>query len=312
MAEMSQKAPLLTVSALRIVEIFYTDRRRMIKHTKRPSDKPLPLRVHGPAGRGRPREREAPPERMEEGARHLEDLKAQAHVLLAAILGAGPVMALQMIAVQSQLVGHPPDAGPERIVDLVVRLTPAIGAQSGFARILRGATITFARKGFESARIEDILAAGDISARSFYQFFRSKYDVLAALSDVFLSLVTHMAKEAARSPATARDKLRAFARALVAGTAVAEGLAPVVVSEAQRPSTPLEAYYERVRAEVAAILAPIYTDLAGGPVESRWIRARLGAAMAASLELHLGAATTPADFERSEQLLFELLLPSTP
>jgi AcrR family transcriptional regulator len=282
----------------------------MIKRTKRPSDKPSPLRVHAPAGRGRPREREAPPERMEEGARYLEELKAQTLVLLAAILGAGPAMALQMLTVQSQLVGHPPDAGPERIVDLVIRLTPAIGTQSGFARILRGATITFARKGFESARIEDILEAGDISARSFYQFFRSKYDVLAALSDVYLSVVSHMAKEAARSPASAEDKLRAFARALVAGTAVAEGLAPVVVSEALRPSTPLETYYRQVRAEVAAILAPIYADLAGGPVEDRWIRAHLSAAMAASLELKLGAATLPGDFERSERLLFQLLVPS--
>ena len=70
---------------------------------------------------------------------------------------------------------------------------PRVGAPAGFdlgaqlqrTTILAAAGQVFAHKGVTTARVEDILLEADIARRTFYRYFASKEDVLAALYELW-------------------------------------------------------------------------------------------------------------------------------
>jgi len=259
---------------------------------------------------GRPREHEAPPTRAREAARLLDELKRQGVTLFGGLLPIGPDAVLHLLALESRVAGddHEP-AGSARVLEMLLRLSEGVGIQSGFARALRGAVIAFTTLGFDDARIEDILAAGKVSPRTFYQFFRSKHEALAALSDLFLTVVVEVARKELGLPGTTDERLRKLARILVGGVALLERMAQIVISEALRPGAPLETLYERFRSELGAIAAPLY----GPPLEPVALteaRVRLIAAMGATLELRLGRRSTPDELRAGEDLVYAILKPS--
>jgi AcrR family transcriptional regulator len=259
---------------------------------------------------GRPREHEAPPARADEGARLLDELKRQGVALFGGILPIGPNAVLHLLALEARLTGeeHEP-AGSARVLEMLLRLSEGVGIKSGFARVLRGAVIAFTVHGFDDARIEDILVAGKVSPRTFYQFFRSKHEALAALSDLFLTVVVDVARTELTLPGAADEDLRKLARILVGGMALLERMAQIVISEALRPGSPLEALYERFRSELGAIAAPLYGPN-GQPEALTEARVRLIAAMGATLELRLGRRSTPEELRSGEELVYEILRPS--
>jgi AcrR family transcriptional regulator len=190
-----------------------------------------------------------------------------------------------------------------------LRLSEGVGINSGFARALRGAVIAFTAHGFDESRIEDILAAGQLSPRTFYQFFRSKHEALAALSDLFLTVVAEVARKEVGLAGTDEERLRRLARILVGGVALVERMAQIVIGEALRPGAPLETLYERFRQEMGAIAAPMF----GPPDDEAALleaRVRLIAAMGATLELRLGRRSSPEELRRAENLVYEILKPS--
>jgi len=251
-----------------------------------------------------------PPTRAEEGARLLNELKRQGVALFGGILPIGPNAVLQLLALEARVAGeeHEP-AGSARVLEMLLRLSEGVGIESGFARVLRGAVIAFTAHGFDDARIEDILVAGKVSPRTFYQFFRSKHEALAALSDLFLTVVVEVARKELALPARADEKLLKLARILVGGMALLERLAQIVISEALRPGSPLETLYERFRSELGTIVAPLY-GLSGEPAALVEARVRLIAAMGATLELRLGRRSTPEELQSGETLVFEILRPA--
>jgi AcrR family transcriptional regulator len=259
---------------------------------------------------GRPREHEAPPTRADEGARLLDEMKRKGVTLFSGILPIGPDAALQLLALESRMAGtdHEP-AGSARVLEMLLRLSEGVGIQSGFARALRGAVIAFTAHGFDDARIEDILVAGKVSPRTYYQFFRSKHEALAALSDLFLTVVVEVARREIPVEGTVDERLRKLARILVGGMALLERMAQIVISEALRPGSPLETLYERFRSELGAIAAPMYGP-PGDQAALTEARVRLIAAMGATLELRLGRRSTPDELRAGEELVYEILRPS--
>jgi AcrR family transcriptional regulator len=259
---------------------------------------------------GRPREREAPPARADEGRRLLDELKRQGVSLFGGILPIGPNAVLQLLALESRLTGDGQErAGSARVLEMLLRLSEGVGIESGFARVLRGAVIAFTAHGFDDARIEDILAAGKVSPRTFYQFFRSKHEALAALADLFLTVVVEVARMEFGRKGTAEEELQTLARILVGGMALLERMAQIVISEALRPGSPLETIYERFRSELGAIAAPLYGPV-GRAISLTEARVRLIAAMGATLELRLGRRSTPEELRAGEDLVYEILRPS--
>src|SRR5262245_18255916 len=61
-----------------------------------------------------------------------------------------------------------------------VTLTTRLG--QGF--IVSAAGKVFARRGFDATRVEDILQAAPVARRTFYKYFSSKEDVLAAIYEL--------------------------------------------------------------------------------------------------------------------------------
>jgi AcrR family transcriptional regulator len=69
------------------------------------------------------------------------------------------------------------------------------------APILAAAMQVFARCGVENTRVEDILIAANVARRTFYKYFRSKQDVLAALyEDTTAELLRSIAAARAQDP----------------------------------------------------------------------------------------------------------------
>src|SRR5688572_3670327 len=66
-----------------------------------------------------------------------------------------------------------------------VALAGDLSAQLARNSILTAATRLFARDGITTVRVEDILVEAEIARRTFYRYFASKEDVLAALYEVW-------------------------------------------------------------------------------------------------------------------------------
>jgi AcrR family transcriptional regulator len=247
--------------------------------------------------------------RADEGAKLLEELKRQAVGLFGGVLPIGPESVLQLLALESRLAGRDAEgSGSARVIEMLLRMAEGVGNNSGFARVLRGAVIAFAERGYDETRIEDILAAGSVSPRTFYQFFKSKQEALAALSDLFLTVVVEVARKELVPTLSREETLHRLSRILVGGIALVERMAQIVIGEALRPGAPLEALYERFRTEMGAIVAHAYGP-EGDPATVKEARVRLIAAMGATLELRLGRRSTPDELRWAEAIVYDVLAP---
>ena len=56
-----------------------------------------------------------------------------------------------------------------------------LGVRLARGAVLAAAVGVFSKHGIEATRIEDLLEASNVSRRTFYKYFRSKDEVLAAL-----------------------------------------------------------------------------------------------------------------------------------
>jgi AcrR family transcriptional regulator len=94
-------------------------------------------------------------------------------------------------------------------------------------RLADAALATFARKGYESTRVEDICQSAGIARATFYRHFSGKEDVLMALVDQLVVELDRMAADL--DPVTADAAGLASLRGLVvANLAIAERWAPIV------------------------------------------------------------------------------------
>lgn len=77
-------------------------------------------------------------------------------------------------------------------------------------QILDAAERIFSRKGFDKARMDDIVQEAGLSKGSLYWYFKSKDELIRALLDrVFISEVRE-AEALAEQPGSSEDKLKAF------------------------------------------------------------------------------------------------------
>lgn len=106
-------------------------------------------------------------------------------------------------------------------------------------RLLQAAAGAFAKHGIRDATVDDILEAAAISRRTFYQYFRSKDELLIALFTVSCELLLQVLRgEIQRGPDATRiercvETYLAFRTR--AGTIMLE-----LEAEARRPGSPLE------------------------------------------------------------------------
>ena len=130
------------------------------------------------------------------------------------------------------------------------------------SRLLQAAAGVFARHGIREATIDDLLEAGGVSRRTFYQYFRSKDELLVALFSVSCELLLQALRdEIRRASGPARiercvDVYLAFRRR--AGRIMQE-----LEAESVRPGSPLEAMRQDLLDAASRELAAQIVDEAG-------------------------------------------------
>ncbi|MEW6775097.1 MAG: TetR/AcrR family transcriptional regulator [Bdellovibrionota bacterium] len=248
------------------------------------------------------------PSRAEQGAKYLAELKRQGSLLFRRILPMGPQAFEFLQSAERDIVGGKQKA-PPTVLDLLLRLSEAVGADSGYARILRGASEVFARRGFEEARIEEILACAKVSPRTYYQFFRNKNEVLEALFDLYVSVWLEIAENEVKRGASPEEKILRFAMVYAGAMAVAGPLAPILMTESLRPGTAVARRYETVREKFLEILLPVYGELRRGEVDPAWARSHLAAAHGLAVGLRLGATSPITEVAKATSLFLEILTP---
>jgi len=78
--------------------------------------------------------------------------------------------------------------------------------------LLKAATRVFARKGYWSASISDIIRAAGVARGTFYIYFRSKQDIFAAIVNDFREEEKSLIRADEQDPPVTRENLRARTR----------------------------------------------------------------------------------------------------
>lgn len=121
-------------------------------------------------------------------------------------------------------------------------------------RILRGAVQVFGKLGFGATSVEAILAAAEVSRRTFYKEFRSKEDVLRELFESSVQRLLTAVRDASNSKAPARERLAAGIEAYLTVHSNAGALARVLLLEQFSPGSPLCAQRDAAMAAFGALL----------------------------------------------------------
>jgi AcrR family transcriptional regulator len=122
-------------------------------------------------------------------------------------------------------------------------------------RILRGAARAFGERGYSASSVEAILAAAEVSRRTFYRTFRSKEDVLRTLFDNSVDMLVRAVREASEPRTGNTDFVVASVEAYIRVHANAGPLARVLLLEQFSPGSPLAAQRNRAHATFTKLIA---------------------------------------------------------
>lgn len=158
--------------------------------------------------------------------------------------------------------------------------------------------------GVESTRVEDLLLSSGVSRRTFYKYFRSKEDVLAAVYE-------HVTSELLSAVGTceAGDPLAAIRRTLDAYLELHvhnPRIVRVLQEHAVRADSPLSPIRQRFRAELVKLLGEAFTRATGRRAEPLMFVALVSALEGVSLEI-LAGKPQRAEVARAGATLHALL-----
>ena len=125
-------------------------------------------------------------------------------------------------------------------------------AQNG---ILAAAAGVFTKKGAVATRVEDLLKAADVARRTFYKYFSSKEDVLAALYEVATGEIV---RAIALQAGGGGDPLAALHRGIdfyLDYHVSSGGLIKILAEHAIRSDSPLAPLRRRFREQVVELMA---------------------------------------------------------
>jgi len=105
-------------------------------------------------------------------------------------------------------------------------------------RILEAAAQTFLRTGFTRATVEDVLGSAGVSRRTFYQFFKSKQDVLSGLFSLSSGMLVHgIRMTMSQAGPKLEDRLQAALNAYLTVQLQGGELLSILQTEAIRPDS---------------------------------------------------------------------------
>jgi AcrR family transcriptional regulator len=174
----------------------------------------------------------------------------------------------------------------------------------GQGPVIAAAARVFAERGFGDTRVEDILEASGIARRTFYKYFASKEDVLAAVYELATGeLLRAMRDVAADEPLQAvRLGLDLFLDYHVENVA----LLRVLVEQALLSDSPLAAARRRFRADLVQLLDGAVRRATGEANDPMLYAALVSALEGTSLDLFATGAS-PQQVARAKRVMHLLL-----
>jgi len=135
-----------------------------------------------------------------------------------------------------------------------------IGEAQARGMILQGGAMVFVEKGARAASVEDILAAGRVSRRTFYRLYTSKDDVMLALYKMGTDRLYDACKRAAEAAMTPRQVVERFVDAHLANARMFGRLIFVLGGEAARQDSPLHVRRMEVHGQLMELLIKIVPE----------------------------------------------------
>lgn len=175
--------------------------------------------------------------------------------------------------------------------------------------IIAGGARVFAMKGLRDTSVEDLLAASNVSRRTFYRLFESKDDVALALYTFGTAGLIESWK---RAIASTTDPLDQFARCIdvhLKNAAMMGRLIFVLGGEATRQESPLHTRRMEVHDILVELLRQAHEDTAR--VDPLLVRTALFALEAVTRQVlsdgDEGRKVTPASIERARRVMVRIV-----
>ncbi|HVH48176.1 MAG TPA: helix-turn-helix domain-containing protein [Labilithrix sp.] len=184
-------------------------------------------------------------------------------------------------------------------------IPPSLTARVVENGILAAAMKVFAKRGFGATRVEDLLEEAGVARRTFYRYFTSKEDVLAAVYELATSELLQAVDEAS-SVADPLGGARAGIELYFDFHLENAGLLRVLVEESVRSDSPLAAHRRRFRARMLKVFVRAAATRGATPLDGFTYVALVSALEGVTLEL-LESSASEADVTRAKNAVLALV-----
>lgn len=195
----------------------------------------------------------------------------------------------------SEPVGGPPKTS----------IPPSMSARAVESGIVVAARAVFARRGFVATRVEDLLDEAGVARRTFYRYFTSKEDVLAAVYELAMAELLG-AIERASSVADPSIGVRTVIDRYIDFHVEHSDLVRVLFEQSARSDSPLAAHRRRFRTQILRTWARLASTRGATPVEGFTYVALVSALEGVTVEL-LESDRAAGDVERAKDVVFAVV-----
>jgi len=186
-------------------------------------------------------------------------------------------------------------------------VTATVSARLARSAILAAAAKAFTRRGIAATRVEDILVAAKVARRTFYRYFASKDDVLAALFEVWTGELIKAVEDARdRQPGAPLAGIRTGIELYLGFHRSGPRVLRELVELAMRSESLLAPRRRWLRGQVVRLLDQAVQDFDGRTLDPLIYYGLLGAFESLSLELG-ESASTPAEVERTRTAIHAII-----
>ena len=194
----------------------------------------------------------------------------------------------------------PPPSGARASLPPRTTIPPSLTA-----RVVGNAIVAAAMKVF-ARRVEDVLDEARVARRTFYRYFTSKEDVLAAVYELATGELLDALDEASESPLDPLAGLRAGVELYLDFHVENAALLRVLIEQSVRSDSPLAGHRRRFRARVLKVLVRAAETRHVAPLDGFTYVALLSALEGVALELLEGAASE-SDVARAKTAVHALV-----
>lgn len=171
------------------------------------------------------------------------------------------------------------------------------------------AIAVFARKGLEQVTVGDLLAAAQVSRRTFYKYFANKMEVLEGIYQTAVLLLLARFREMRQVAGSSDAWLRAMVERFFDYHLAVGPIIRMMQEEALRAGSPLAAHRQRAHEGMRQLLIERLEPKLQPPRDPLVYQALIWALEAASLDL-LGRNASRAEIERAKAVLSDVLIAS--